>query len=137
MDKGGPNLVGLNVMHTNFGAMLPTLRIVREVWSGPLGVYPDHGYFKMPAWEFQEVDLAEASALAQSWLDECGISLLGGCCGTGPDLIEAFAEVAAKHNAKLGPAESDADTTASADKAAEEPAKDEEVRAAAVAASEA
>ena len=62
--------------------------------------YPDHGLFKMPLWEFEEGDIAAAKGLASEWISECGVCLLGGCCGTGPDLVSAFAELAAEHNAR-------------------------------------
>jgi hypothetical protein len=37
----GPQLVGVNVMHTNFSTMSQTLKFVREEcgWGGPLGAY--------------------------------------------------------------------------------------------------
>jgi hypothetical protein len=45
----GPRLVGVNVMHTNFNAMLPTLRLIRSWgYEGLLGAYPDHGHFVSP-----------------------------------------------------------------------------------------
>ena len=47
----GNNLVVINIMHTNFTAMLPTLKLVRLYgWKGYLGAYPDHGHFVMPHW---------------------------------------------------------------------------------------
>uniref|UniRef100_A0A0G4FM26 Hcy-binding domain-containing protein n=1 Tax=Chromera velia CCMP2878 TaxID=1169474 RepID=A0A0G4FM26_9ALVE len=93
MECVGRNLVGVSIMHTNFSAMLPTLRVVRQVWDGPLGAYPDHGSFRMPNWEFGEVDLDEAARHAERWIEECGLRFLGGCCGTGPDLIQTFSAV--------------------------------------------
>ena len=86
-------------MHTNFSAMRPTLECVRRAgWRGVLGAYPDHGHFKMPEWQFEEVDMDAATAHAEEWVDECGVSLLGGCCGTGPDLIAAFKRLCERRN---------------------------------------
>ena len=38
---------------------------------------------------------------AAAWADEAGVQLLGGCCGTGPDQIEALAGFARERNAAL------------------------------------
>ena len=74
-------------MHTNFSAVGPTLKELRKVWQGPVGVYPDHGHFTMPKWEFQEIDDQTASRYVREWVEIYGVSLVGGCCGLGPDFI--------------------------------------------------
>ena len=64
--------------------------VVIFVWSGPLGVYPESGYFKMPNWQF--VDIIEPDELvtrARVWADN-GEQILGGCCGLGVPHIEAL-----------------------------------------------
>jgi methionine synthase I (cobalamin-dependent) len=89
---GKGNIVGFNVMHTNFGAVGPTLKILREVWKeGAVGVYPDHGKFVMPDWVFEEVDIESSVAYVEEWMTNYKISLVGGCCGLGPDYITALA----------------------------------------------
>ena len=93
----GPNLVAVNVMHTNFSAMLSTLQAVRACgWRGVLGAYPDHGKFVVPNWRFEEVRVDEALRFVDSWVTECGVALIGGCCGIGPDFIAALAEWSAQ-----------------------------------------
>ena len=66
------------------------LRILREVFDGPLMAYPGSGYFKSPNWEFKDVirpdDLA---GFAKDWV-AAGAHVLGGCCGFGPEHIEAL-----------------------------------------------
>lgn len=94
-------------MHTNFTAMLPALRVVRNVWPGVLGAYPDHGQFKMPKWVFEEVDAEQSKAYFEAWVSECRVSLIGGCCGLGPDFIQSVAQFAngrARQASSTGPA---------------------------------
>lgn len=106
----GVNVVAINIMHTNFGAITPTLDVVRQVWMGPIGVYPDHGTFEMPNWVFKEVNPTEVRTYVREWIehgnssrsaaadgDLCrekhssrtyrGVNLIGGCCGLGPEYL--------------------------------------------------
>jgi hypothetical protein len=58
-------------MHTNFNAMLPSLRLVRSFgWRGPLGAYPDHGYFVPPKWVAEELKPGVAADMAWRWVTE-------------------------------------------------------------------
>jgi len=80
----------LNVMHTPVTDVDAALAVVRRHWAGPVGVYPESGYFTMPNWNF--VDIIEPEDLcrrAQGWVD-AGVRLLGGCCGLGPAHIAAL-----------------------------------------------
>jgi methionine synthase I (cobalamin-dependent) len=91
--EGGGNVVLVNVMHTNFSAMLPTLKLIRSFgYSGYLGAYPDHGHFTSPHWVFEDVKIDVALNYISRWIEECSISLIGGCCGLGPDYITAVAD---------------------------------------------
>ena len=59
-------------------------------WQGPLGAYPESGFFKMPDWQF--VDIIAPAALvahARDW-QKTGASIFGGCCGTNPQHIKAL-----------------------------------------------
>lgn len=84
----GPAVV--NVMHSEIEAVPEAIDMVRQRWSGPLGVYPESGYFTKPQWNF--VDIIPPTDLvreALGWV-AAGASLLGGCCGTGPEHIAAL-----------------------------------------------
>jgi methionine synthase I (cobalamin-dependent) len=90
-----PRLSALNpaviaVMHTSPNDTGEALEIVRRSWQGPLGAYPESGYFKMPDWQFIDVispnDLVNRS---QEWR-AAGATIFGGCCGIGPDHIRAL-----------------------------------------------
>ena len=94
-------MVCVNVMHTNFGAMAKTLEVVRQTWKGPVGAYPDHGRFKSPTWEFEEVDIKESITLVDQWVRDYDVSIIGGCCGLKPDYIQAVAQYCANKNAAV------------------------------------
>jgi S-methylmethionine-dependent homocysteine/selenocysteine methylase len=82
----------INVMHTPLPDVLPALEVVRRHWDGPVGVYPESGYFTMPNWQF--VDIVEPEVLgkeARSWIDG-GVRMVGGCCGIGPEHIGALCQ---------------------------------------------
>ncbi len=84
----GPTVV--NIMHSEIGAIPEAIELVRDRWSGPIGVYPESGYFTKPNWNF--VDVIPPTDLvteALGWV-AAGVRLLGGCCGTSPDHIAAF-----------------------------------------------
>ncbi len=84
----GPNVV--NIMHSEIGAIPEAIALVRERWPGPIGVYPESGYFTKPNWNFVDIiPPAELVTEAQGWV-EAGVRLLGGCCGTSPDHIAAL-----------------------------------------------
>ena len=82
----------MNVMHTPVPDVPPALEIARRHWQGPLGVYPESGYFAMPNWRFVDIiDPAELAAAARGWAAD-GVRLVGGCCGLGPDHVAALAD---------------------------------------------
>ena len=82
----------VNLMHLEIEAIAAALEILKEKWSGPIGVYPESGYFTRPNWNF--VDIIPPATLvdeARSWV-AAGVQILGGCCGTGPEHIQALDE---------------------------------------------
>jgi len=84
----GPTVV--NIMHSEIGAIPEAIELVRERWSGPIGVYPESGYFTKPNWNWVDViSPADLVTEALGWV-AAGVRLLGGCCGTSPDHIKAL-----------------------------------------------
>ncbi len=76
-----------NIMHTEAEEVLPALSLLKDRWSGPIGVYAHSGRFVMPHWQFNDVISPEDYlAHARLWV-EAGAQLVGGCCGIGPDHI--------------------------------------------------
>ncbi len=84
----GPAVV--NIMHSKIGAIPEAIEMVRQRWSGTIGVYPESGYFTVPHWNFVDViSPADLVTEALGWVT-AGVRLLGGCCGTSPDHIKAL-----------------------------------------------
>ena len=82
----------LNVMHTAVPDVPAALQIVRKYWSGPVGVYPESGYFEMPNWNFVDIiDPDDLVSFGRVWVDE-GVRLIGGCCGLSVEHIAALSE---------------------------------------------
>lgn len=82
----------INIMHTSPNDTDEALDIARKHWKGPLGVYPESGYFKMPDWQFVDIIApADLVAKSKSWQSK-GASIFGGCCGIGPDHIRALSQ---------------------------------------------
>ncbi len=80
----------VSIMHTSPNDTDEAIAVVRKYWKGPLGAYPESGYFRMPEWTF--VDIIPPEELvdkARVWKAR-GVSIFGGCCGLGPEHIEAL-----------------------------------------------
>ena len=79
------------IMHTEVDLTAESLQVARSRWSGPLGAYPESGYFTMPDWQFVDVIAPD------DFVEECrrwqrlGATILGGCCGIGPEHIKTLA----------------------------------------------
>jgi len=80
----------ISVMHTSPNDTDLALDIVRKYWKGPLGAYPESGYFRMPEWTFVDIippeELVDRSRI---WRQK-GVTIFGGCCGLGPEHIAAL-----------------------------------------------
>ena len=82
----------ISIMHTSPNDTDEAIDMLRKHWKGPIGAYPESGYFKMPEWTF--VDIIEPEELvkkSQAWKKK-GVTAFGGCCGLGPDHIKALTE---------------------------------------------
>jgi S-methylmethionine-dependent homocysteine/selenocysteine methylase len=82
----------MTIMHTSPNDTADAIDILRQHWSGPIGAYPESGYFKSPDWVFVDTispsDLIEKSKLWQHH----GANIFGGCCGIGLDHIKSLAK---------------------------------------------
>lgn len=82
----------MSIMHTSPNDTDEALQILRKYWDGPLGAYPECGYFKSPDWQFVDVIAPDdLVAKARDW-QKLGVSIFGGCCGLGPSHIAALAK---------------------------------------------
>jgi methionine synthase I (cobalamin-dependent) len=82
----------MNIMHTSPNDTDEALDVLRKYWDGPMGVYPECGYFKNPDWQFVDViSPRDLVAKSHEWKAK-GATIFGGCCGIGPDHIAALAQ---------------------------------------------
>jgi S-methylmethionine-dependent homocysteine/selenocysteine methylase len=77
------------IMHTDIGDVDAVLALVGESWDGPVGVYPHHGVWERPSWQFLDLPAEQFADLARGWRAS-GASMIGGCCGIGPAQIAAL-----------------------------------------------
>lgn len=82
----------ISIMHTSPNNTDEALVTLRKYWNGPIGTYPECGFFKAPDWQF--VDVIAPADLVQKSYDwhKLGANIYGGCCGIGPDHIHALAK---------------------------------------------
>lgn len=76
------------IMHSSVPDTDEALPMVFERWSGPVGAYPESGYFTIPDWVFGEITPEDFAAKCVEWRAQ-GASVLGGCCGITPEHIAA------------------------------------------------
>jgi S-methylmethionine-dependent homocysteine/selenocysteine methylase/SAM-dependent methyltransferase len=61
---------------------------LRDFTDLPLGVYPNLGYLSAAGWRHEGIGGPRYAELALGWREE-GAQIIGGCCGVGPDHVEA------------------------------------------------
>ena len=89
----GVQLAG--IMHSNVETITPAIELLKLHWQGPLMVYPDSGFFKMPHWQFVDIiSLDDFVTYNQKWIG-AGVKVVGGCCGLGVEHIEALVQLGA------------------------------------------
>ena len=68
---------------------LRALKVIREDagYKGELGAYPDFGVWDCIHYKSDAAGVDSLIPFFKEWV-EYGVKFIGGCCGTGPDLIE-------------------------------------------------
>jgi methionine synthase I (cobalamin-dependent) len=86
----------MTIMHSSPNDTDEAIGILKRYWTGPMGAYPECGYFKSPDWQFVDVIAPQdLVAKAQDWR-VLGLRIFGGCCGIGPTHIKSLAEAFAE-----------------------------------------
>ena len=89
MSVGGSALL---MMHSVRDVTEDAVKVMRTTYSGPVGAYPNAGYWTRPKWAFvDQVSPDVYLADARRWV-EAGAAIVGGCCGVGVEHIRALAE---------------------------------------------
>ena len=80
----------INIMHSTVDDTTAGLSVLSDFWQGPMGAYPESGYFVMPNWQFVDIiDPDDLVKRARGWSNS-GVRVLGGCCGLGVPHIKAL-----------------------------------------------
>jgi homocysteine S-methyltransferase len=82
-------LDAVTVMHTDIDDVAAGLEMLAPLWSGAVGVYPHHGRWRRPHWQFVDVDPEALVEGARAWVTS-GAGMLGGCCGLGTRHVAAL-----------------------------------------------
>ena len=89
MSVGGSAVL---MMHSVRDVTEDAVKVLRRTYSGPVGAYPNAGFWTRPNWAFvDQVSPDEYLADARRWV-EAGAAIVGGCCGVGVEHIRALAE---------------------------------------------
>ena len=80
----------LLVMHSEIDITQSAINRISEKYKGPIGAYPNAGYWERPQWIFvDQVSPDDYLQKAKSWVEK-GAQIIGGCCGIGPKHIRAL-----------------------------------------------
>ena len=89
MAAGGSALL---MMHSDLKVTRSVVELMHAHYRGPCGAYPNAGYWLRPQWAFvDEISPEDYAREAMGWV-EAGATIVGGCCGIGPDHIRAVRE---------------------------------------------
>lgn len=83
----------MGIMHSSVDLIADAVSLIQSIYSGPVMAYPDSGYFEPPHWQFEKVITPERLfEFAEEWKSK-GVSVVGGCCGLGPEHTAALAQL--------------------------------------------
>jgi S-methylmethionine-dependent homocysteine/selenocysteine methylase len=78
------------VMHTDMRSVPNSLGAIQATWGGTVGAYPHVGDWSPPDWLFHELTPTAFADDASEWVSR-GATIVGGCCGIGPEHIAELA----------------------------------------------
>ena len=82
------------IMHTRVEDTGPALQVLKKHWSGPLLAYAETGKLILPDWRYEEVSSPDDyAAEIKGWIENYGVQIVGGCCGTGPEHIRVLRQL--------------------------------------------
>jgi S-methylmethionine-dependent homocysteine/selenocysteine methylase len=81
----------VTVMHSESEHTGPALAAIGQCWDGEIGAYPNNGHYAAPGgWDISKgYTPSHFAKSCQGWVNQ-GVSVVGGCCGVGPEHIRAL-----------------------------------------------
>jgi len=80
----------IHIMHSQIGDTTLGIEALQKKWNGPIGAYPNSGYFERPSWQFVDIATPEYFADHIAQWRKMGVQIVGGCCGLGVEHIRAI-----------------------------------------------
>jgi S-methylmethionine-dependent homocysteine/selenocysteine methylase len=91
-----PAPAAVTVMHSDPEVVPDAIQVIRRRFTGPIGAYAENGSWTPPNWVFDGITPGQYLQHAHTWA-RGGAQLIGGCCGTGPEHIQALASHLPRH----------------------------------------
>ena len=91
-----PQVMG--IMHSSFKSTTPGLEVLRNHWDGPIMAYPEANGYDAVAKSRMNVEPKVYASYCKEWVDDGGVQIIGGCCGTTIHHIEAMVEQIPRSN---------------------------------------
>jgi S-methylmethionine-dependent homocysteine/selenocysteine methylase len=79
-------------MHTDVRLVPDSLSVIATAWPGTVGAYAHVGDWTPPNWVFDDISPSAFADHARDWVSH-GATVVGGCCGIGPEHIAELAAV--------------------------------------------
>ena len=80
----------VGIMHISVDIISECIFIIKNIFGGPVFVYPDSGGFVSPNWNFDNVITPkDFLSYANKWVNE-GAQIIGGCCGLSLEHIKSL-----------------------------------------------
>lgn len=94
----------VTAMHSDLDHSGRALAAITASWGGASAIYPNTGHYKDPGgWDFNACCSPDAFVAAcGQWVAD-GATIVGGCCGFGPDHIRALGKRLDRHDAEQIP----------------------------------
>ena len=87
---------GYNIMHSPIETISAATVVLRDHGIKRIGAYPNQGIYTPPFYNVSEpISVKDFLKYARIWRDQ-GVSMIGGCCGFGPEYIEALSALRAE-----------------------------------------
>ena len=80
-------------MHCGFNVIEDCIKELRDVFDGPIMVYPETGVWTFPSYDLSNV-ISPSDFLkeAKKWKN-LGAQIIGGCCGTSVEHIKVLEDI--------------------------------------------
>ena len=80
-------------MHTSVEIIDECIKKTKDNFNGPIFAYPDSGGWLSPNWKFDKVIKPEVFLEKVKLWRSLGAQIIGGCCGTSTQHIEAICSI--------------------------------------------